>query len=132
MLEKTMKIRYTLIMLVCMFSSTITSADTHSIVGPSIVGTWALEVSSPRGVQHPTLRVTGDKDTYHGVLTGERGKLVIKEIQVEENTFSFPLKVKTRMGKLKLLYNGQIDADLMQGKIKTPRGTMPFTGKRTE
>ncbi|MBT22482.1 hypothetical protein CMK17_21465 [Candidatus Poribacteria bacterium] len=127
-----MKIRYTLIMLVCMFSSTITSADTHSIVGPSIVGTWALEVSSPRGVQHPTLRVTGDKDTYHGVLTGERGKLVIKEIQVEENTFSFPLKVKTRMGKLKLLYSGQIDADLMQGKIKTPRGTMPFTGKRTE
>ncbi len=127
-----MKIRYTIIMLVCMFSSTITSADTHSIVGPSIVGTWALEVSSPRGVQHPTLRVTGDKDTYHGVLTGERGKLVIKEIQVEENTFSFPLKVKTRMGKLKLLYSGQIDADLMQGKIKTPRGTMPFTGKRTE
>jgi hypothetical protein len=132
MLEKTMKIRYTLIMLVCMSSSTITPADTHSIVGPSIVGTWALEVSSPRGVQHPTLRVTGDKDTYHGVLTGERGKLVIKEIQVEENTFSFPLKVKTRMGKLKLLYSGQIDADLMQGKIKTPRGTMPFTGKRTE
>ena len=127
-----MKIRYTLIMLVCMFSSTITSADTHSIVGPSIVGTWALEVSSPRGVQHPTLRVTGDKDTYHGVLTGERGKVVIEEIQVEENTFSFPLKVKTRMGKLKLLYSGQIDADLMQGKIKTPRGTMPFTGKRTE
>ncbi|MFP6809295.1 MAG: hypothetical protein VB957_19230 [Pseudomonadales bacterium] len=127
-----MKIRYTLIMLVCMFSSIITSADTHSIVGPSIVGTWALEVSSPRGVQHPTLMVTGDKDTYHGVLTGERGKVVIKEIQVEENTFSFPLKVKTPMGKLKLHYSGQIDADLMQGKIKTPRGTMPFTGKRTE
>ena len=122
-----MKIRYTLIMLVCMFSSTFISADTHSIVG-----TWALEVSSPRGVQHPMLMVTGDKDTYHGVLTGERGKVVIEEIQVEENTFSFPLKVKTRMGKLKLLYSGQIDADLMQGKIKTPRGTMPFTGKRTE
>ena len=127
-----MKIRYTLIMLVCMFNSTITSADIHSIVGPSIVGTWALEVSSPRGVQRPTLMVTGDKDSYHGVLTGERGKLVIKEIQVEENTFRFPLKVKTPRGKLKLHYSGQIDADLMQGKIKTPRGTMPFTGKRTE
>ncbi len=109
-----MKIRYTLIMLVCMFSSTFISADTHSIVG-----TWALEVSSPRGVQHPMLMVTGDKDTYHGVLTGERGKVVIEEIQVEENTFSFPLKVKTPRGKLKLHYSGQIDADLMQGKIKT-------------
>ena len=120
-----MKIRYTLIMLVCMFSSTITSADTHSIVG-----TWALEVSSPRGVQHPTLMVTGDKDTYHGVLTGQRGKVLIKEIQVEENTFSFPLKVPTPMGKFELHYRGQIDAGLMQGKIDTPRGAIPFTGKR--
>ena len=122
-----MKIRYPLIMLVCMLSSTITSADTHSIVG-----TWALEVSSPRGVQHPTLMVTGDNDTYHGVLTGERGKVVIEEIQVEENTFSFPLKVQTPRGKIKLHFSGQIDADLVQGKIQTPRGSMPFTGKRTE
>jgi|TARA_B110000238_G_scaffold155580_1_gene168177 hypothetical protein len=137
-----MKIRYTLIMLVCMLSSTITSADTPSIVGPSIagtsiigtsiVGTWALEVSSPRGVQRPTLMVVGDKDTYHGVLTGQRGELLIKEIQVEKNTFGFPLKVSTPMGKFKFHYSGQIDADLMQGKIKTPRGTMPFTGKRME
>ena len=122
-----MKIRYALTMLVCMFSSTITSADTHSIVG-----TWALEVSSPRGVQRPTLMVTADKDTYYGVLNGERGEVDIKEIQVEENTFSFPLKVQTPRGKIKLHYSGQIDADLVQGKIQTPRGSMPFTGKRTE
>jgi hypothetical protein len=120
-----------------MSSSTITWADTDSIagtsiVGASIVGTWALEVSSPRGVQHPTLMVTGDKDTYQGVLNGQRGEVLIKEIQVEENTFSFPLKVPTPMGKFEFHYSGQIDADLMQGKIKTPRGTMPFTGKRTE
>jgi hypothetical protein len=53
-----MKIRYPLIMLVCMFSSTLISADTHSIIG-----SWALEVSSPRGVQHPMLMVTSDEDT---------------------------------------------------------------------
>ena len=101
-----MKLRYSLIMLVCMFSSTTTLADVHpivgtsiigtSIIGTSIIGTWALEVSAPRGVQHPTLKVTGDKDSYHGVLTGQRGQVPIKEIQVEENTFGFPLKVPTR------------------------------------
>jgi len=107
-------------------------ADDHSIAETSIVGTWALEVSTPRGVQHPTLMVTGDKDTYHGDLTGQRGKLLIKEIQVEENTFGFPLKVPTPMGKFEFHYSGQIDADLMQGKIDTPRGAMPFTGKRTK
>lgn len=59
------------------------------------------------------LMVTSDGDTYHGVLTGERGKVAIKEIQVGENSFGFPLKVKTPMGKIKLHYSGQIDADLM-------------------
>ena len=131
-----MKLRYTLLMLVCMFSSTTTLADVHpivgtSIIGTSIIGTWALEVSAPRGVQHPTLKVAGDKDSYHGVLTGRRGQLPIKEMQVEENTFSFPLKVPTPMGEFELHYRGQIDGDLMQGKIDTPRGSIPFTGKRT-
>ena len=58
--------------------------------------------------------------------------ILIKEIQVEGNTFSFTLKVPTPMGKFELHYSGQIDADLMQGKIDTPRGAMPFTGKRTK
>ena len=86
----------------------------------------------PRGVQHPTLKVERDEDTYHGVFTGQRGEVLIKEIQVEGNAFSFPLKVPTPMGKIKLHYSGQIDAGLIQGKIKTPRGAMPFTGKRME
>ena len=100
--------------------------------GASILGIWALEVSGPRGVQHPTLKVERDEDTYHGVFTGQRGEVLIKEIQVEGNAFSFPLKVPTPMGKIKLHYSGQIDAGLIQGKIKTPRGAMPFTGKRME
>ncbi|MEO2173922.1 MAG: hypothetical protein ABGY96_07470 [bacterium] len=33
---------------------------------------------------------------------------------------------------IELHYNGQIDADSMQGKIDTPRGAIPFTGKRTK
>jgi hypothetical protein len=122
-----MKLRYALIMLVFMFSSATILADVHSIVG-----TWALEVSAPRGVQHPTLKVAGDKDTYHGVLTGQRGQVPIKEIQVEERTFGFPLKVTTPMGELELHYSGQIDSGLMQGNIDTPRGSIPFTGKRTK
>ena len=122
-----MKLRYALIMLVCMFSPATTLADAHSIVG-----TWALEVSAPRGVQHPTLEVAGDKDTYRGVLTGQRGQVPIEDIQVEEKTFGFPLKVTTPMGKLELHYSGQFDGDLMQGEIVTPRGSIPFTGKRTK
>lgn len=105
-------------------------ANDHSIVETSIVGTWALEVSGPRGVQHSTLKVAEDKGVYHGAYTGQRGQVLIEEIQVEKNTFSFPLKVTTPMGTFELRYNGQIDADLMQGKIDTPRNAMPFTGKR--
>ncbi len=122
-----MKLGYTLIiLLVCLFIPATTLADAHSIVG-----TWALEVSAQRGVQHPTLEVAGDKDGYHGVLKGERGQRPVEDIQVEENTFGFPMMVTTPMGEIKVQYSGQVDGDLMQGGIVTPQGSIPFTGKRT-
>ncbi len=122
-----MKLRYTLILLVSIFSPATTLADAHSIVG-----TWALEVNAPRGVQRPTLEVAGDKNSYHGVFKGQRGQVPIEDIQVEEKTFGFPLTVTTPMGEMELRYSGQFDGDVMQGEIVTPRGSIPFTGKRTK
>ena len=77
-------------------------ADDQSITETSIVGTWALEVSGPRGVQHPILKVSEDKSMYHGVFTGQRGQVLMEAIKVEENNFSFQMNVKTPRGKLKL------------------------------
>ena len=122
-----MKLRSTLILLVSIFSPATTLADAHSIVG-----TWALEVNAPRGVQRPTLEVAADKDTYHGVFKGQRGQVAIEDIKVEDKTFGFPLTVTTPRGEMELRYSGQFDGDVMKGEIVTPRGRILFTGKRSK
>jgi hypothetical protein len=76
------------------------------------------------------LKASEDKGAYHGVFIGQRSHVLIEAIQVEEKIFSFPPKVKTPRGKLKLHYRAHVDADLMQGKLKTPCGAIPFMGKR--
>jgi len=122
-----MKFRFGLALLVCMFNPAAVWADEHSIEG-----TWTLEVSTPRGIQHPTLEVTVDNGTYSGMYTGARGALPIDEIHVQGNEFSFPLTVTMPMGKMDLRYSGQIQGDSMQGEIGNPRGSIGFTGKRND
>ncbi|MCO4831876.1 MAG: hypothetical protein KC524_13330 [Gammaproteobacteria bacterium] len=106
-------------------------ADDHA-ASSGLVGTWALEVSAMRGIQYLTLEVIEEAGGYGGVVTGRRGPVIIEAIQVKGRAFSFRQKVTSPMGKIELLYTGQIDTDRMQGEMQTPRGAIMFTGKRTQ
>jgi len=106
-------------------------ADDHA-ASSGLVGTWALEVSAMRGIQYLTLEVIEEAGGYGGVVTGRRGSVIIEAIQVKGRAFSFRQKVTSPMGKIELLYTGQIDTDRMQGEMQTPRGAIMFTGKRTQ
>ena len=106
-------------------------ADDHA-ASSGLVGTWALEVSAMRGIQYLTLEAIEEAGGYGGVVTGRRGPVIIEAIQVKGRAFSFRQKVTSPMGKIELLYTGQIDTDRMQGEMQTPRGAIMFTGKRTQ
>ena len=106
-------------------------ADDHA-ASSGLVGTWALEVSAMRGIQYLTLEVIEEAGGFGGVVTGRRGPVIIEAIQVKGRAFSFRQKVTSPMGKIELLYTGQIDTDRMQGEMQTPRGAIMFTGKRTQ
>ena len=106
-------------------------ANDHA-ASSGLVGTWALEVSAMRGIQYLTLEVIEEAGGYGGVVTGRRGPVIIEAIQVKGRAFSFRQKVTSPMGKIELLYTGQIDTDRMQGEMQTPRGAIMFTGKRTQ
>jgi hypothetical protein len=121
------KVRISLILLICLLNPANVWADAQSIEG-----SWTLEVSTPRGIQHPTLEVTADNGSYRGMYTGRRGALPIEEIQVQGNQFSFPLTVTMPMGEMDLQYSGQFNGDSMQGEIGNPRGSIGFTGKRND
>ena len=107
-------------------------ADDHATASSGLVGTWSLEVSAMRGIQYLTLEVIEEAGGYGGVVTGRRGPVIIDAIQVKGRAFSFRQKVTSPMGKIELLYTGQIDTDRMQGEMQTPRGVIMFTGKRTQ
>ena len=106
-------------------------ADDHA-ASSGLVGTWALEVSAMRGIQYLTLEVIEEAGGFGGVVTGRRGPVIVDAIQVKGRAFSFRQKVTSPMGKIELLYTGQIDTDRMQGEMQTPRGAIMFTGKRTQ
>jgi len=101
-------------------------------VAAGIEGTWILVVETPRGVQHPQLRVIGEGDAYHGTYTGRQGELPIERIEVDGDAFSFPLRVTMPMGEMDLRYSGLINGDHLEGEIGNPRGSIPFTGTRAE
>ena len=111
---------------------TAARADDHATASSGLVGTWSLEVSAMRGIQYLTLEVIEEAGGYGGVVTGRRGPVVIDAIQVKGRAFSFRQKVTSPMGKIELLYTGQIDTDRMQGEMQTPRGAILFTGERTK
>jgi hypothetical protein len=120
-------VRWMLFVLMWMGVSIAAMADSQDVVG-----TWTLEVDTPRGIQHPTLEILSSGDSYHGSYTGQRGELKIEQITVDGSTFSFPLKVTLPMGEMDFIYEGQVDGDAMTGEIGNPRGTIPFSGVRAD
>ena len=116
-----------LLLLAGMLTTAAVQADTHAIVG-----TWTLEVSTPRGIQHPTLVVKQNGEGYSGSYTGRRGELPIESVQVDGATFRFPLTVTMPMGEMNLDYSGRVTGNTMQGEIGNPRGSIPFTGIKAD
>ena len=98
--------------------------------GEGVEGVWRLTVSTPRGVQHPTLTINRDGEQYSGTLVGRRGEQVIDSIAVEGNVFQFPLEVDMPIGRMNLLYRAAVEGDTFVGEIGNPRGAIPFSGER--
>ncbi len=95
-----------------------------------LVGEWQLRVEGRRGVQTPVLSVAENDGNFSGRIGGQRGQVQIDTIAVDGQAFSFPFKMDTPMGEFNLLYKGTREGDTLTGTVDTPRGTIPFSGKR--
>ena len=95
-----------------------------------LVGGWQLRVEGRRGVQTPVLSVAENDGNFSGRIGGQRGQVQIDTIAVDGQAFSFPFKMDTPMGEFNLLYKGTREGDTLTGTVDTPRGTIPFSGKR--
>lgn len=102
-----------------------------SVFAAELAGEWTLNIDTPRGVQHPTLRIVKNGDSYSGVYNSLRGPIDIEAIDREGNNFAFPLVITVPIGEIEVNYRGSIDDDDMAGSVQNPRGEVQFTGKRT-
>ncbi|NKC01673.1 MAG: hypothetical protein GKR90_24665 [Pseudomonadales bacterium] len=105
-------------------SSVAASADSD------LIGQWQLRVEGRMGIQTPILTVREADGKFSGSIGGARGQLDIETITATGNQFSFPFNMTTPRGEFNLLYSGTRDGDSLTGKVETPRGPVPFTGKR--
>jgi hypothetical protein len=95
-----------------------------------LAGTWTLTIDTPRGIQHPTLVIRQDGETYSGVYNSLRGPIDIETIRRDGDNFQFPLKITVPIGEIEVNYSGTISGDDMTGSVQSPRGEVPFTAKR--
>ena len=97
-----------------------------------LAGEWTLTIDTPRGVQHPTLVVHKDGDRYSGVYNSRRGPIEIEAIDTDGKSFNFPLVISIPIGDIEVIYAGSFRDNDMTGSVQSPRGEVPFTGKRTD
>ena len=97
-----------------------------------LAGEWTLTIDTPRGVQHPTLVIEQDGESYSGTYHSLRGPLAIKSISRTGDDFEFPLLITVPIGDIEVKYAGSINGDDLTGTVANPRGEVPFTGKRSE
>jgi hypothetical protein len=95
-----------------------------------LAGEWVLTIDTPRGVQHPTLVVDKNGDSYSGVYNSLRGPINLESISFDGTNFSFPLRITVPIGEIQVNYRGAIDGDTMSGVVQNPRGEVGFTAQR--
>ena len=101
-----------------------------SALANELAGTWTLTIDTPRGPQNPTLAIEQTADGYAGVYHSLRGPLDIEKIDWDGNEFSFTTTITVPIGEVDVEYTGRINGDDMIGRVRNPRGEVPFTGKR--
>ena len=116
-----------------------------------VAGTWELSVEGPRGPQTMVLVLEMDGDEMTGTLTpqppegrgGRRGGggdrpggggppvMEFDDGTVDGDAFTFSVTMSMRGRSFTQDFAGTVDGDQMSGTMSTPRGELPFEGKRT-
>jgi hypothetical protein len=105
---------------------------TGSVFAGELAGEWILTIDTPRGVQHPTMVINQDGDSYSGVYNSLRGPIDIEAITRDGDSFSFPLVITVPIGEVEVIYRGTISGDNMTGSVVSQRGEVAFTARRSE
>ncbi len=98
-----------------------------------IVGTWALQLSTPFGMQPVTFIVERAGDALKGTMSHERGTAEVSNIQVRGQEFSAHAAVDLKGTRMTAEIDGRIEGTQMNGTVRVNLPIAPpvkFTGTR--
>ncbi len=106
-----------------------------------VIGQWELSFETPRGSQTMTLTFELDGETLKGTAETRRGTVELRDVRYEGNELGFSVPFGGRGGRgggrgggqgFALQFVGTIDGDMMEGKLRMPRGNneAPWTATR--
>ncbi len=95
-----------------------------------LAGNWTLSIDTPAGPQNPKLEVQQTGGSYSGTYHSRRGPVPLKNVQTDGKTFSFEIVITVPIGEIDVTYTGTIEGDEMVGRVRNPRGEVPFSGRR--
>lgn len=96
-----------------------------------IVGTWALQLSTPFGMQAVTFIVERAGDALHGTMRHERGTAEVSDIKVHGQEFSGHAAVDLKGTRMTAEIDGRIEGAEINGTVKVNLPIAPpvkFTG----
>jgi len=97
----------------------------------AVDGTWKLTVNTPMGAQESTLVIsTGGGKATATQSAGSSDARPVDDVMVDGNNVSWKASITKPMA-LTLEFNGSVDGDRMDGRVKLGMfGTQSFSGVR--
>ena len=98
-----------------------------------IIGTWALQLSTPFGIQPITFTVTRTGDRLSGVMRHERGAADVSDIKQHGDEFSGLASITLKGTRITADVQGRIAGTQMDGTVNVHLPIAPpvkFTGKK--
>lgn len=107
-----------------------------------VAGTWEVTWETPRGVTTSTFTFVQDGTVLTGTALmaprggpgggggGEAREVEITDGKVEGGNLSFNMAMGMGERSMTFSFAGVVNGDEMEGTLTTPRGEIPFTGKR--
>jgi hypothetical protein len=96
----------------------------------AIDGTWNTSANTPLGPMKGKLVLTAKDNTLSGSSTSQFGTDSFTGGKIDGDKFEFSVDSKVPMGRMKLVYKGKLDGDIITGETTTMGIRCAFKGER--
>jgi hypothetical protein len=118
--------------LLALFTATASGQETKQTKAVDVTGTWEITSESPRGTMTRNVTFEQEGDKLTGSIETRSGSVPIQQGSIDGNKISFTVVFSRAGNDFEMTYTGTVNGDTAKGTFQTPRGEVPWTGKRVK